>query len=279
MPPTHNHLNNAHLTTSDVIKKKPSFNQEDADHPPDSYSIPKHAEFDWFVRNAFFERSYSTKANNSASASNTLLPPPLKQLRKSDSSIIWIPKTQSRRSSTLTDTKIRRAPPSIRLVPRRNDAVAKTEPSSPKVSCTGRVKQKKNQPAKKSKKKKETSSDRRRESSGTLWTRLREVFRSGKLKAPLREAEAPAMMWRIKRSKSSRVQQSSIAEPVSGSLTRFASGRKSDSWILDMKTAVEEIDTLRFDQQRIDLLSRRNFNSLEPLDCVRDWLDSGPASV
>ncbi|KAL9660762.1 hypothetical protein QQ045_025579 [Rhodiola kirilowii] len=228
----------AEIVADECEIKKADFRQDDADHPPDSFWLSKDAELDWFDRNAFFERNYSTKGNSTSS--NLLAQKVPQQLRKSKASIIWIPKTQRR--SSFPETKLRRVPPLIRLVPRRTDAVigkaatgVATEPSSPKVSCTGRVRQKKGMNKAEKKQSKNTRSrpetPRSTSSHRRLWKRLRDVFRSGKLRAIANEVESPAMRWRTKRSNSTKAQHSSIVEPIPVSLNRLASGGKSDSWI------------------------------------------------
>ncbi|XP_048138989.1 uncharacterized protein LOC115741934 [Rhodamnia argentea] len=122
------------------------------DFPPESFWLSKDAEFDWFDRNAFYERKESTKASsnsgnlNPSSNSNSQR---FSLNRKSKASIIGLPKPQK---SCFVDVKNRKAASkaaNTRLFPKRNGSSAGKsnppliEPSSPKVSCMGRVRSKK----------------------------------------------------------------------------------------------------------------------------------------
>ncbi|GFY93389.1 hypothetical protein Acr_08g0017850 [Actinidia rufa] len=117
------------------------------DFPPESFWLSKDAEYDWFDRNAFYERKESTKAtshpnsNNSNSIQNSNSQRSSGNL-KSKAAIIGLPKTQ--KASYVDTTKRRNKPPNIQLFPKRNSSVGKSvaEPSSPKVSCMGRVRSK-----------------------------------------------------------------------------------------------------------------------------------------
>ncbi|XP_056171616.1 uncharacterized protein LOC130139200 [Syzygium oleosum] len=118
------------------------------DFPPESFWLSKDAEFDWFDRNVFYERKESTKASsnsgnlNPSSNSNSQR---FSLNRKSKASIIGLPKPQK---SCFVDAKNRKAA-NTRLFPKRNGSSAGKsnppliEPSSPKVSCMGRVRSKK----------------------------------------------------------------------------------------------------------------------------------------
>uniref|UniRef100_A0A7N1A6Y0 Uncharacterized protein n=1 Tax=Kalanchoe fedtschenkoi TaxID=63787 RepID=A0A7N1A6Y0_KALFE len=263
---------------------KPDSAHTRPDSPPDSIRLSRDAELDWFDRNAFFERNHSTKG----ASTHKPPPPPPPPIRKSKDSIIWIPNTQRR--SSFPEAKPRRAPPAIRLL--SSGGKAASEPSSPKVSCTGRVRPKKDKnsktkPSERKQSKKtqsETSrirSDRRVKNSG-LWTRLRDVFRSGKLKTPPSKAEAPPLKSKL-RSRSLRAQQSSmvepLAEPLALALNRFASGRKSESWIEELKVAIDEVNATKPKHEDIGLWRRRNLEAPKELNCSRDLQAVGPASV
>ncbi|XP_030548548.2 uncharacterized protein LOC115753858 [Rhodamnia argentea] len=125
--------------------------------PPDSFLLSKDAEFDWFDRNAFYERRDSAKANSNspAVASNPILNSPTNSNSrrsstnfKSKASFLSLPKPQN---SRFVDAKSRRpckAGGNAGFFPKRSGSVGKSdplavEPSSPKVSCMGRVKSKK----------------------------------------------------------------------------------------------------------------------------------------
>ncbi|KAM2104564.1 hypothetical protein ACFX1R_015150 [Malus domestica] len=115
------------------------------DFPPESFWLSKDAEYDWFDRNAFYERKDSTKGNSNASHSNSNSQRFSKNL-KSKAAIIGLPKPQKH---NYADQKNRRHSKAgnTRLFPKRTGSVGKSdapmiEPSSPKVSCMGRVRSK-----------------------------------------------------------------------------------------------------------------------------------------
>nr|XP_043636728.1 uncharacterized protein LOC122607761 [Erigeron canadensis] len=133
-----------------------------SDFPPESFWLSKDAEFDWFDRNAFLERKESTKGNSNSSSMNlnpSINPgsshsTPSSQRyyavnSKSKAAIIGLPKTQK---TTYVDCKRRlcNKQVNLRLFPTRSNSVGNsrrttvlvTEPSSPKVSCIGRVRSK-----------------------------------------------------------------------------------------------------------------------------------------
>ncbi|XP_047312333.1 uncharacterized protein LOC124915617 [Impatiens glandulifera] len=124
-----------------------------SDFPPESFWLSKDAEYDWFDRNAFLERNESTKGNSNSSNLNnpTVIPPSNSSSQrfasnlKSRVGIFRLPKTQK---TTFVDPSNRRIskPTNISLFPKRSESMAKsvvTEPTSPKVSCMGRVRSKK----------------------------------------------------------------------------------------------------------------------------------------
>ncbi|KAM0067235.1 hypothetical protein Hdeb2414_s0002g00058621 [Helianthus debilis subsp. tardiflorus] len=101
---------------------------------PDSTVV----EFDWFAENAYLERKESTKGINHSNPSSQRYSVSLKP----KAPIIGLPKTQK---TTYVDLKCRQCKPlNVRLFPKKmySFAVRATEPSSPKVSCIGRVRSK-----------------------------------------------------------------------------------------------------------------------------------------
>ncbi|XP_047335292.1 uncharacterized protein LOC124938820 [Impatiens glandulifera] len=121
------------------------------DFPPESFWLSKDAEYDWFDRNAFLERKESTKGNSnfysnvfpSSNSSSQRFSSNL----KSKTGIIGLPKTQK---TAFVDSSTRRIckHANVSLFPKRSESMAKsavvvTEPSSPNVSCIGRVRSKK----------------------------------------------------------------------------------------------------------------------------------------
>ncbi|RDX83873.1 hypothetical protein CR513_35165, partial [Mucuna pruriens] len=122
------------------------------DSPPASFWLSGDAEYDWWDRNAVYERNESTKGNsisgnlnpNSNSNSNSQR---FSKNLKSKAAIIGLPKPQK---TSFADVKSRRShrPGNARLFPKRSASVGGKldntviEPTSPKVSCIGRVRSK-----------------------------------------------------------------------------------------------------------------------------------------
>lgn len=142
IPPDHHH-------------RHPEEEQEiPPDFPPESFWLSKDAEFDWFDRNAFYERKDSQKGNSAPNSTN--LNPNLNrngnsssQRRKSTKPSIFGLPTKPQQSC-FVDAKNRKhcKAESTRLFPKRSGSYSKSgvalvEPSSPKVSCIGRVRSKK----------------------------------------------------------------------------------------------------------------------------------------
>ncbi|GLT40648.1 hypothetical protein SLA2020_147650 [Shorea laevis] len=133
--------------------EKPEQEEIPPDFPPESFCLSKDEENDWFDRNAFIERKESQKGNSASNSTN--LNPNLNPssnsssqrfLKKSKASIFSLPKSQK---SCFDDVKNRRNSKagSIQLFPKRSGSATKSgsqlvEPSSPKVSCMGRVRSK-----------------------------------------------------------------------------------------------------------------------------------------
>ncbi|XP_065856584.1 uncharacterized protein [Euphorbia lathyris] len=121
-----------------------------ADFPPESFWLSKDAEFDWFDRNAFIERKDSTKGNSHSTNLNPNINNQSSSQRfsnlKSKASILGLPKPQK----TCFVEARRHCKPgkNTQLFPKRSGSNSKSdgsmvEPSSPKVSCMGRVRSKK----------------------------------------------------------------------------------------------------------------------------------------
>lgn len=184
------------------------------DLPPESFWLSKDAELDWFDRNAFIERKDSAKGNSINL--NTHINPghnpnPSNSQRfsaslKAKPSIFSLPKPQN---SCFVDAKNRRACKlgSTRLFPRRSGSSGKSEsalvePSSPKVSCMGRVRSKRDrnkrlknrQKAAKShepeRKCRNSESKTERQDSGNktgFLSSIRAIFRSGHRQSQLQK--------------------------------------------------------------------------------------------
>ncbi|KAK8483216.1 hypothetical protein V6N13_024970 [Hibiscus sabdariffa] len=139
------------LATSDATTEKPLEEEIPPDFPPESFLLSKDAELDWVDSNAFYERKNSQKQNSFSNPThlnpnlNSVPSSQLFSLRKSKPSILGLPKPQK---SCFVDTKNRKNtnPENSRLFPKRSGSVKSdphvVEPSSPKVSCMGRVRSK-----------------------------------------------------------------------------------------------------------------------------------------
>ncbi|CAN4117297.1 unnamed protein product [Withania somnifera] len=255
------------LASVTVSGEKPVKDDENPpDFPPESFWLSKDAEFDWFGRNAFLDRKQSTKGNigsnttslNSGSNSSSQR---LTSALKSKASIIGFPKTQK---ASYVDSKRRTCKPAnIRLFPaKRSESTLKgaataIEPSSPKVSCMGRVRSKRRSRSRRSsekgKKFEKKSLDRSRSSRSKstgekrksgFCSRLFSIFRSNRRnRKPVRSStdkeidsrstEVAAKLMRKSKSVSigtSRTEPG-FGEPVGlGGMKRLASGRRSESW-------------------------------------------------
>lgn len=240
------------------------------DFPPESFWLSKDAEYDWFDRNAFYERKDSTKGNSN---SNNLNPNAnhsnsnsqrFSLNLKSKAAIIGLPKPQKH---NYVDTKNRRncKAGNTRLFPKRSGSVGKSdapmiEPSSPKVSCMGRVRSKRDR--------KRRFRNRQRSSAEStmekaikpverrktgFFASFRAMFRHGhrdkSAKSPYAAADSPprhsSVMSGRARDRSaaydfdtlsidSLPRQSVESEPPGlGGMKRFVSGRRSGSWVGD----------------------------------------------
>lgn len=232
----------------------------DPDLPPESFWLSKDAEYDWFDRNAFYERNDSGRGNsnssnlnagvNSNSNSNSQR---FSVHRKSRATMIGLPKTQK---TTYVDSKRRTCKTAnIRLFPKRPEPVGKStvavaEPGSPKVSCMGRVRSKRGRRRSNSSRRKEKPLEKSRSGGAEkqkagLYSKVMSMFRSkkGRKKPPRagsrrvvevanEEVVVDLQRWSV----SSKVRENPVggemaAEPPGlGGVKRFVSGRRSGSW-------------------------------------------------
>lgn len=218
--------------------------EQQPDMPPESFWLSKDSEFDWFDRNAIYERNESTRPNSNSTNLNPSLHPNSNSSShrfsinlKSKASVIGLPKT------TYADTTNRRRckPANIRLFPKRSESIGKSEPSSPKVSCMGRVRSKRNR------RKSSNSVEKSRSGGGRKRTGVcgcfTAIFRSDrKSKAVIETVEPPPVESPPpRRSVTVKVSEFSLRdEPESGAsveeppglggMKRFVSGRRSVSW-------------------------------------------------
>jgi hypothetical protein len=222
--------------------------QTPPDFPPESFWLSKDAEFDWFDRNAFYERKDSGKGNRDSNSTN--LNPNLtsnnvnsssqrfsKNL-KSKAKIIGLPKTQ--KTSYVDSTNKRRyckKPANTRLFPKRSESVGTNsnkpmaEPSSPKVSCIGRVRSKRGRKKRSDKKKVEIVE----RSRAGICSRFMAIFRSRRRTVAPPLEEPPRVSVTVRERRSSVRSESEAGEPPGlGGMMKFASGRRSaSSWVAD----------------------------------------------
>ncbi|XP_071689461.1 uncharacterized protein [Rutidosis leptorrhynchoides] len=214
--------------------------------PPESFWLSKDSEFDWFDRNAFLERKESTKRNtNSYSRSNSQK---FTVNLKSKPAIIGLPKTQK---NTHVDTNRRQCKPAnVRLFPKRSGSGKRTvtEPSSPKVSCIGRVRSKRcpnrrrassTAPAPATVKKPAKSVNQPKTG---LISRITSLFRSdgdrrkksNKSSSKVNEQQDNSYSRRNTVKPVNSEPTTPPEPPVLGGMNRFASGRRSVAWSDDI---------------------------------------------
>lgn len=229
--------------------------------PPESFWLSKDSEFDWFDRNAFLERKESTKASNSKNLNPSVNPSYSRSNSqrfsvnlKSKAAILGLPKTQR---NTHVDSKYRQCKPAnIRLFPKRSSSGGRTpgavpvaEPSSPKVSCIGRVRSKRCRSRRRSSAA-ATRSEKpvavvQPEKTGKgqkpgIISRITSLFRSEGSRRRKNNKSSVKFNEHLENSASRR---SSVtvnpvnsepatpsAPPALGGMNRFASGRRSESW-------------------------------------------------
>lgn len=211
------------------------------DLPPESFWLSKDAEYDWFDRNAFYDRNNSTKGNSNTNPKNLNSGSHRfsNNVFKSRPSVIGLPKTQ--KTSYMVDATAKRKAASnmnIRLFPpKQSESIVKSmaaEPSSPKVSCMGRVRSKRGR-------RRQKSGNEAAERPPEIVRRRRtgifrccccvDVFRAIRRSKQavgiieLQSAESPPRKSRVTEKA---IDGRAAAEPPGlGGMTRFASGRRS----------------------------------------------------
>ncbi|KAI4341971.1 hypothetical protein MLD38_026638 [Melastoma candidum] len=235
------------------------------DYAPESFWLSKDAEYDWFDRNALFERKESINSHSAAL-------PPLHPGSNSSSqrfsvnikskpSIIGLPKTQKTAFAEAKNRKNVKPSGNTRLFPNRPGSAASkpdpaaVEPGSPKVSCMGRVRSKRDRNRRMrngnrqvepvSANKGIMSMSESSERHGLL-SSLRAMFRSRRRRRSGRKEGAPSV--RIVRDIRERLPAAEALRsesvrgrgrddgdaPSLGGMKRFVSGRRSDSWAGDV---------------------------------------------
>nr|GMD78460.1 Calcium/calmodulin-dependent protein kinase [Ipomoea batatas] len=219
------------------------------DFPPESFWLSKDAEYDWFDRNAFLERKESTKGINPNPTTTTTHPSSnsgSQRFLKPKASIIGLPKTQK---TAYAESKRRTCnkPANIRLFPpRRTESMGKpvAEPSSPKVSCMGRVRSKRRRRRSSSKREKpvERSRSGRENRKLGFYSRFVSMFMSDRNHKPAkkvekeRKGEPPVPARKSVKTKKAReipISTEPVAEPPGlGSMNRrYSGGTQSEKLI------------------------------------------------
>ncbi|CAI9297854.1 unnamed protein product [Lactuca saligna] len=223
------------------------------DCPPESFWLSKDAEYDWFDRNAFLDRKESIKGNSNSMNLNPNVNPSqsnansnslqFSSFLKSKAAIISLPKGQK---TSYVDTKRRNCKlSSIWLFPKRSDSIEKepaavsmAEPSSPKVSCLGRVRSKRCRSRRKSiEPEKPITQDQktiRVHKSGFI-SHINSLFRSDccsctKTNKPPLKIKVASESSVARRNNLTCKQETPADPPSLGAVLRFSSGRRSDSW-------------------------------------------------
>ncbi|KAK1389654.1 Serine/arginine-rich SC35-like splicing factor [Heracleum sosnowskyi] len=216
-----------------------------ADALPESFWISKDAEFDWVDRNAFLERKESTRGNTMSSTQSNSNSQRFSQNLKSKSktaALIGLPKTQTNSFCEKRRCK------NIRLFPpKRPESVGKStaqmnEPSSPKVSCIGRVRSKRycRKPEKKGEKPVVRSEPDREEKRIGFCGGFLSVFRSERRRCDGVVVKGDDLSVKSschrrkntsKRCENIIVSDEPVVEPAGlGGMKRFVSGRRTESW-------------------------------------------------
>ncbi|XP_057777931.1 uncharacterized protein LOC130996652 [Salvia miltiorrhiza] len=240
--------NDRKIACETLADDDPSQNDEVLEAPPESFWLSKDAEYDWFERNAFYERKDSTKGNSNSTqhvnpTSTSANSQRFSVSLKSKASIIGLPKTQK---TAFVDSKRRACkPPNIRLFPKRSESSAgKTtapvpEPGSPKVSCMGRVRSKRGRRRSNSLKRHEKPPEKPKTG---LYSKVMSLFRSKKGQKKASRSGSRRVMEILmedveppRKSVSVKVREVPVGgeAPGLGGITRFASGRRSGSWVAE----------------------------------------------
>ncbi|CAI8602448.1 unnamed protein product [Vicia faba] len=230
--------------------------------PPESFWLSNEAEFDWFDRNAVYERNESTKGSsisqnlNPSSASNSQRFS--KNMKKSKATIIGLPKSQKASFAEVRCRRNHRPGNNTRLFPKRSastggksDSIV-LEPSSPKVSCIGRVRSKRSCNRRLRTRQRSISStttsvtvvrqkssrSQRKKKTGFIQS-VCSIFRShrsGKsaqkidLDLDLPPGDSSSRKKILNRTEASFEESVHSEPPGLGSMNRFVSGRRSESW-------------------------------------------------
>ncbi|XP_004494037.1 uncharacterized protein [Cicer arietinum] len=234
------------------------------DSPPESFWLSNDAEYDWWDRNAIYERNESTKGSsistnlnpNSASNSQRFS----KNVKKSKATMIGLPKSQKTSFAEAKCCRRNHRQGNARLFPKRSASIGGKsdcgviEPSSPKVSCIGRVRSKRDRNRRLRTRQRSISSTtsgfsaavvrqksiRSQRKKTGFFESVRAIFRSHRRGKSVQNTELPRDSSSTKKRSNGRKErgestasrsESVYSEPAGlGSMNRFVSGRRSESW-------------------------------------------------
>ncbi|KAJ0258973.1 F27 [Hirschfeldia incana] len=206
------------------------------DFPPESYYITKDAKLEWLTDNAFFDRKESQRGGSSAHINSNPNSNPSSQrfLLSSKASIIGLPKPQD---TCLNEAKQRRNGGKKeknnkvflkRVGSRMKSDPSQLEPSSPKVSCTGRVRSRRERSRRMRRQKSVRPEKANRVKKPGLLASFRAIFRSrGGCKDGTHTTPVMAQRDNDIRSRLP-VEEVEPVVPGLGGMNRFASGRRGD---------------------------------------------------
>lgn len=213
-----------------------------SDFPPESYFLSKDVDqLEWLSDNAFFDRKDSQRGNSGILNSNQHSNPSSQRfLLKSKASIIGLPKPQK---TCFNEARQRRHGGKNRVILKRVGSRIKTdtsllEPSSPKVSCIGTVRSRRERSRRMQRQKSARVEPANRVKKSGFLASFRAIFRikgGGCKDASVSGTHTPPGNRHDIRSRlpAETVVKSSFdgGEPVVpglGGMTRFASGRRAD---------------------------------------------------
>lgn len=278
-------------SASDTDESPPPPPPPPIDYAPESFFLSKDAEREWLDQNAYIERKNSGKGptsttSNSNSNSNPNSIYVSQRHLKSKASILGLPKPQK---PNYTEAKNRRPirPASIRLFPKRSESIGRkpaaalSEPSSPKVSCMGRVRSRRDRKKQAEPNRGSVATKSVKTTKTGFWNNLLSMFQSkgDKIGCKGIEPDGEPVVPRPRRCSNSRRKcggsssESTPGEPPGlGAMNRFASGRRSDAWAGEIEVKSEPLD-------RSPIWRRREKGPPAHVGVDRDWQSVGPASV
>ncbi|CAH8387166.1 unnamed protein product [Eruca vesicaria subsp. sativa] len=219
-------------TFSDDTETRPYYYKNSAvspnDFPPESYFLSKDAQLEWLTDNAFFDRRESHRGNSVNNINSNPNSNPSSQ-RYSKASIIGLPKPQN---TCLNEAKQRRNVGNNnknlvflkRVGSRTKRDLSQLEPSSPNVSCMGRVRSKRERSRRMRRQNSVRPEKANRVKKPGFMASFRAIFRigGGCKHTSSRGTDHEDIRSRVEPEK---------VEPVApglGGMNRFASGRRGD---------------------------------------------------